>query len=268
MAWWWWIKKHVALLIACWLCSTMPRLVEDRKQQFSISGASWHDKSGHNAANRRRQRLKDKARAKGFDVHRVETSLATPKTCRLERYLEHVGQAIGNYHRLYAHYQQERWLRWETYRREQKTLHEMCMVVRGDPPRAKQSKKNKRQAKSEPQTKRAKRRAKQKEKRQAKNVKKKKKERKKKPRLRREVVVVAIGAAQFGSTMRGRRAVPLKKFLRLLARYVLIVWVDEYRTSRVCSKCSEKRLKERGPEEEENKSAEEKRAEEEAIKQR
>ena len=267
MAWWWWIKKHVALLIACWLYSTMPRLVEDRKQQFSFSERRWDEKSGHRAARRLRQRLKDKARAKGFDVHRVETSLATPKTCRLERYLEHVGQAIGEFHRLYAHYQQERVLRWETYRREQKTLHEMCMVVRGDF-RAKRSKKNKRQAKSKPQTKRAKRRAKQKEKRQAKNEKKKKKERKKKPRLRREDVVVAIGAAQFGSTMRGRRAVPLKKFFKWLARYVLIVWVDEYRTSRVCSKCSEKRLKERGPEEEENKTPEEKRAEEEAIKQR
>ena len=248
----------------------MSRLVEVRKGKFSFSEAGWDEKSGHRAARRRRQRLKDKARAKGFDVHRVETSLATPKTCRLERYLEHVGQAIGNFQQLYAHYQQERTLRWETYRREQKTLHEMCMRVRGDPPRAKRSKKNKHQAKSKPQTKRAKRRAKQKEKRQAKNEKKKKKERKKKekPRLRREDVVVAIGAAQFGSTMRGRRAVPLKKFLRLLARYVLIVWVDEYRTSRVCSKCSEKRLKERGPEEEENKTPEEKRAEEEAIKQR
>ena len=264
----WWIKKHVALLITCWLCSAMSRLVEDRKQQFSISEAGWDEKSGHRAARRRRQRLKDKARAKGFDVHRVETSLATPKTCRLERYLEHVGQSIGNFHRLYAHYQQERVLRWETYRREQKTFHEMCMVVRGDPPRAKQSKKNKRQAKKKPQTKRGKRRAKQKEKRQAKNEKKKKERKKKeKPRLRREDVVVAIGAAQFGSTMRGRRAVPLKKFFKWLARYVLIVWVDEYRTSRVCSKCSEQRLKERGPEEE-NKSAEEKRAEEEAIKQR
>ena len=245
----------------------MPKLVEDRKGKFSFSEAGWDEKSGHRAARRRRQRLKDKARAKGFDVHRVETSLATPKTCRLERYLEHVGQAIGNYHRLYAHYQQERVLRWETYRREQKTFHEMCMRVRGDF-RAKRSKKNKRQAKSKPQTKRGKRRAKQKEKRQAKNEKKKKKRKKKeKPRLRREDVVVAIGAAQFGSTMRGRRAVPLKKFLRILARYVVIVWVDEYRTSRVCSKCSEQRLKERGPEEE-NKSAEEKRAEEEAIKQR
>ena len=78
---------------------------------------------------------------------------------------------------------------------------------------------------------------------------------------------MAVGAAQFGSTMRGRRAVPLKRFFKWLARYVLIVWVDEYRTSRVCSKCSEQRLKERGSEEE-NKSAEEKRAEEEAIKQR
>src|SRR6516165_2668977 len=123
----------------------MPRLVEDRKQQFSISGASWHDKSGHNTARRRRQRLKDKARASGFDVHRVETSLATPKTCRLERYLEHMGQSIGNFHRLYAHYQQERVLRWETFFCKQKTAYEMCMVVRGDPPRAKQSKKNKRQ---------------------------------------------------------------------------------------------------------------------------
>ena len=153
-------------------------------------------------------------------------------------------------------------MRWETYRREQKTIHEMCMRVRGDF-RAKRSKKNKRQTeKKKPQTKRSKRQARKEKKRQAKN------EKKKKRRLRREDVVVAYGAARFGSTMRGSRGVPLQRLLRYLKQRALVVMVDEYRTSRVCSKCSEQRLKDRGPEEEEKKTPEDKRAEEEAIKQR
>ena len=55
-------------------------------------------------------------------------------------------------------------------------------------------------------------------------------------------VVVACGAAKFGSTMRGLRGVPIKRFYRELGRYATIVWVDEYLTSQVCSKCSEVQL--------------------------
>jgi hypothetical protein len=56
------------------------------------------------------------------------------------------------------------------------------------------------------------------------------------PELRREQVVVAYGAGQFGSTMKGKRPVPVKKFRKHLMRYVTVVMVDEFRTSRVCSK--------------------------------
>ncbi|KAK9485714.1 hypothetical protein V1527DRAFT_451939 [Lipomyces starkeyi] len=55
---------------------------------------------------------------------------------------------------------------------------------------------------------------------------------------KKEDVVVAYGAGQFGSTMNGRRAAPVKK-LRKHRRYVTVVLVDEHRTSRVCSKHNE-----------------------------
>jgi hypothetical protein len=48
-------------------------------------------------------------------------------------------------------------------------------------------------------------------------------------------VVVAFGAARFGSSMRGCRAAPVRKILRYLRRYVTIVMVDEHRTSLMCS---------------------------------
>ena len=234
----------------------MPCFGDDHNQEFSYSSAQWHEESGHNDATRKHQLLQDKAE---FDVHQVETSLATPKTCRVERYLEHVGQSIGNFERLYTHYQQERELRWETYRREQKTYHKFCVGIRGGPRRSEKQKRKKREAAwRKSLTKQI----------EHQDKKKKEEEGNKKPRHRRENVVVAIGSAQFGPTMRGMIGVPLKKLFKILALYVLIVWVDEYRTSRVCSKCSEQRLKGRGSEEEGKKSAEEKRAEEEAIKQR
>jgi hypothetical protein len=252
----------------------MPCFGDDHNQEFSISAAQWHEESGHNDATRKHQLLQDKAE---FDVHQVETSLATPKTCRVERYLEHVGQSIGNFERLYTHYKQERGMRWKTYRREQKTYHNFSVGIRGGPRRSEKQKEKKREAawrksltkQIEHQDKKKKEEEKKEEdKKEDKKEEKKKEEGNKKPQHRRENVVVAIGSAQFGPTMRGMIGVPLKKLFKILALYVLIVWVDEYRTSRVCSKCSEQRLKGRGSEEEKKKSAEEKRAEEEAIKQR
>ena len=169
-------------------------------------------------------------------------------------------------------------MRWKTYRREQKTYHNFSVGIRGGPRRSEKQKEKKREAawrksltkQIEHQDKKKKEEEKKEEdkkKDKEKKKKKKKKKKNKKPRPGRENVVVAIGSAQFGPTMRGMIGVPLKKLFKILALYVLIVWVDEFRTSRVCSKCSEQRLKGRGSEEE-KKSAEEKRAEEEAIKQR
>jgi hypothetical protein len=55
------------------------------------------------------------------------------------------------------------------------------------------------------------------------------------PKLKREEVVVAFGAAMFRSTMRGKRAVPVRRFLKHLRQYVTVVMTSEMRTSRVCS---------------------------------
>lgn len=182
-------------------CSSMPHFGDDRGREFTISTAEWHDASYHNAARATHHRLQAKARASGFDVHQVETSIATPKTCRVDQYLEHVGQSIGNFQDLYAHYKQERESRWKTYRCEQKAMHEFSMRVKGKENR----------------------------------------------RAKREDVVVAYGAGQFASSMKGKRAVPVKRFRKHLSRYVTVVLVDEFRTSLECSKCWEKRwLKKEG----------------------
>ncbi|KAK9234850.1 hypothetical protein V1525DRAFT_391032 [Lipomyces kononenkoae] len=82
-------------------------------------------------------------------------------------------------------------LRWKTYRREQKALHDICMHIKGN------------------------------------------------KRAKKEDVVVAYGDGQFSSTMRGNRAAPVKKLRKHLRRYVTVAPVDEYRTSRVCSKHNE-----------------------------
>ncbi|KAK9359735.1 hypothetical protein V1504DRAFT_476706 [Lipomyces starkeyi] len=69
---------------------------------------------------------------------------------------------------------------------------------------------------------------------------------------KKEDVVVAYGAGQFGSTMNGKRAAPVKKLRKHLWRYVTVVPVDEYRTSRVCSKHNEEQRERTGLGEEEN----------------
>jgi hypothetical protein len=51
------------------------------------------------------------------------------------------------------------------------------------------------------------------------------------PLLEKEDVVVAYGAGQFGSTMRGLRSVPVKRFREHLSRYVTVVLTDERWTS-------------------------------------
>jgi hypothetical protein len=159
-----------------------------------ISGALWHDLSYHNEARAIHDRLQDNS---GFDVHQVESSIATPKTRRVDQYLEHTRQSIGNFQRLYAHYKQERWSRWKTYRCEQKALHKLSMRVKGN------------------------------------------------RRAKREDVVVAYGSATW-PTRKGMRSVPVKKFLKYLSRYVTVVLVNEYRTSRECSKCWEERWLKKG----------------------
>ena len=175
--------------------SSMPRFGDDRGRAFFISANEWHDAAYHNMAREIHRHLQAEAHKTGFDVHQVESSIATPKTRRVDRYLEHVGQSIGNFQQLYAHYKQERWSRWMTYRHEQKALHKLCMRVKGEGNQ----------------------------------------------RAKREAVVVAYGAGRFASSMRGKRAAPVRRFLKHLRRYVVVVLVDEFRTSRVCSKCWEER---------------------------
>lgn len=62
-------------------CRTMPNEFDDDHGRVDqISSGLWHRLAGHDAARWTRLRLQDKARAGGFDVHKVETSIATPKT--------------------------------------------------------------------------------------------------------------------------------------------------------------------------------------------
>src|SRR5436190_12566621 len=52
-------------------------------------------------------------------------------------------------------------------------------------------------------------------------------------KLKREQVVVAYGDGRFGSTMKGKRPTPVRKLAKKLAKYVTLVRVDEFRTSRI-----------------------------------
>ncbi|KAK9328755.1 hypothetical protein V1520DRAFT_356600 [Lipomyces starkeyi] len=63
---------------------------------------------------------------------------------------------------------------------------------------------------------------------------------------KKEDVVVAYGDGRFGSTMVGKRAAPVKKLRKHLRRYVTVVSVDEYRTSRLCSKHNEQHIERTG----------------------
>ena len=54
-------------------------------------------------------------------------------------------------------------------------------------------------------------------------------------RLKKEQVVVAFGGGKFPSSMKGKRGAPVKKLTKKLQKYVTVVHVDEFRTSRVCS---------------------------------
>src|SRR5262249_49554551 len=52
---------------------------------------------------------------------------------RADEFLKHATQAVQVYPELYEYYKQERVIRWKTYRKEQKALHELCSRVKGDP---------------------------------------------------------------------------------------------------------------------------------------
>src|SRR5436190_16347537 len=61
--------------------------------------------------------------------------------------------------------------------------------------------------------------------------------------LKKEQVVVAFGGGKFSSSMKGKRGAPVKKLTKKLRKYVTVVKVDEFRTSRVCSnRCLYERL--------------------------
>ena len=55
--------------------------------------------------------------------------------------------------------------------------------------------------------------------------------------------IVVIGKPTFKSSMRGFRSVAPKKTIEHLARFFLVVLVDEYNTSKVCATCCKEKLK-------------------------
>jgi hypothetical protein len=168
----------------------MPEIGDDREAVVKISAAEWHDKAYHNGAREGRERRLDNAEKRGTDIRGLQASIPSGKTSCAEKFLEHARVAVERFPVLYSHYKKERAARWETYQKEQKAMHELCMRVKGEDAR----------------------------------------------QLPKEKVVVAFGDARFPSTMRGVRAVPVKRFRKQLPRYVTVVPVSEMRTSRVCSK--------------------------------
>jgi hypothetical protein len=111
----------------------MPRLGGDRKSVFRVSSGEWRDKAYHNVARRRRFQLRLQAKANGIDIHGLQASIPSGKTMCPDEFLKHATQAVLVYPKLYEYYKQERVIRWKTYQREQKAMHELCMRVKGDP---------------------------------------------------------------------------------------------------------------------------------------
>ncbi|KAK9319911.1 hypothetical protein V1517DRAFT_341289 [Lipomyces orientalis] len=183
---------------------TVPIFGNDRRRDFSVSSASWHDSAYHNSARKISLYLKRQARELGIDIYSIATTIPTSKTAQVAKYLDHACVSLSAFPILFEHYKKERPLRWKTYSREQKALHGICIRIKGN----KQAKK--------------------------------------------EDVVVAYGAGQFGSTMNGKRAAPVKKLRKHLRRYVTVVPIDEFRTSRVCSKHNEEHRERTGLGEEED----------------
>jgi len=57
------------------------------------------------------------------------------------------------------------------------------------------------------------------------------------------IKVVAFGAAQFRTSAPGFAGAPMKYFARRLARRCIVVYVDEFRTSKLCTWCGAENLK-------------------------
>ena len=162
-------------------------LADDRAKQIAVSSVMWHDLAFHNAATKIRHRRLREELARGVNVREIETGLPTGKTCQVDRYGDRIREVAQCFRQLFRFYMRMRRVRWRTYQREQRALHQICLHIKGD------------------------------------------------CHAKRSDVVVAFGAASFGSAMRGVRGAPVKKFRKYLARYVTLVLVDEFRTSRMCS---------------------------------
>jgi hypothetical protein len=106
---------------------------DDRESVFRVSSAEWHDKAYHNGARRRCFQLRGQALARGTDIHGLQRSIPSGKTMDADVFLKHAIQAVRVYPTLYEHSKKERVIRWKTYQKEQKALHELCIRVIGDP---------------------------------------------------------------------------------------------------------------------------------------
>lgn len=55
-----------------------------------------------------------------------------------------------------------------------------------------------------------------------------------------QTIIIALGDAKFNpnSPIKGHRSTPHAGLVRILQRYAMIVNIDEYRTSKLCSRCS------------------------------
>ncbi|KAK9363214.1 hypothetical protein V1504DRAFT_431162 [Lipomyces starkeyi] len=109
----------------------MPIFGNDRRCDFSVSSASWHDSAYHNSARKMHLFLQGQALDRGIDVRTMATTIPTSKTSQVAQYLYHARVSLSAFPILFEHYKNERTLRWNTYRREQKALHGICMRIKG-----------------------------------------------------------------------------------------------------------------------------------------
>ncbi|KAJ8103113.1 hypothetical protein POJ06DRAFT_246615, partial [Lipomyces tetrasporus] len=105
----------------------MPSFGDDHGRDFSISSASWHDAAYHNSARQVSLRLKREALDGGVDV----ASVATTKAAQVAQYLDHARVCLAAFPIL-LNTTRTKAAALETYCREQKALHSICMRVKGN----------------------------------------------------------------------------------------------------------------------------------------
>jgi hypothetical protein len=122
-------KKEVSLFTlqvssSLTISRTMPLFDPDRSGPFSVSSAEWHDRAYHNTA------AKLRGHSLSAKIEALQTAVPTPKTMKIDAFLERIRQARSAFTLLSDHHAHERHSRWKTYRYEERAMHQLWVRVK------------------------------------------------------------------------------------------------------------------------------------------